>query len=106
MAALLNSLSFAFTNSALPMYRVKYYDYIIKWCSGYNVICVYRWILTKFSFKEQIEEKTTSLLVQIDNRMRILVMLQIMRLNISYQLYVITKIPAIISRYLTAKFEQ
>ena len=29
MAALLNSLSFAFTNSILPKYRVKYYDYII-----------------------------------------------------------------------------
>ena len=27
MAALLNSLSFAFTNSFLPKYRVKYYDY-------------------------------------------------------------------------------
>ena len=53
--------------------------------------------------KEHIEDKTTSLLVQIDNRIRILVMLQIMRLNISYQLYVITKISAIISRYLTAK---
>ena len=35
MAALLNSLSFAFTNSFLPKYRVKYYDYIVvKWCSG------------------------------------------------------------------------
>ena len=34
MAALLNSLSFAFTHSFLPKYRVKYYDYIIKWCSG------------------------------------------------------------------------
>ena len=34
MAALLNSLSFAFTHSFLPNYRVKYYDYIIKWCSG------------------------------------------------------------------------
>ena len=56
--------------------------------------------------KEHIEDKTTSLLVQIYNRIRILVMLQIMRLNISYQLYVITKISAIISRYLTAKFEQ
>ena len=32
--ALLNSLSFAFTNSFLPKYRVKYYDYIVKWCSG------------------------------------------------------------------------
>ena len=57
-------------------------------------------------YLKQIEDKTTSLLVQIDNRIRILVMLQIMRLNISYQLYVITKISAIISRYLTAKFEQ
>ena len=34
MAALLNSLSFAFPNSFLPKYRVKYYDYIVKWCSG------------------------------------------------------------------------
>ena len=34
MAALLNSLSFAFTNSFLPKYRVKYFDYIIKWCLG------------------------------------------------------------------------
>ena len=34
MAALLNSLSFAFANSFLPKYRVKYYDYIVKWCSG------------------------------------------------------------------------
>ena len=34
MAALFNSLSFAFANSFLPKYRVKYYDYIIKWCSG------------------------------------------------------------------------
>ena len=40
MAALLNSdysLSFAFTNSFLPKYRVKYYDYIVKWCSG--ILC-------------------------------------------------------------------
>ena len=56
------------------------------------------------NLKEHIEDKTTSLLVQIYNRIRILVMLQIMRLNISYQLYVITKKSAIISRYLTAKF--
>ena len=34
MAALFNSLSFAFTNSFLSKYRVKYYDYIVKWCSG------------------------------------------------------------------------
>ena len=34
MAALLNSLSFAFANSFLPKYRAKYYDYIVKWCSG------------------------------------------------------------------------
>ena len=51
MAALLNSLYFAFTNSCLPKYRVKCYDYIVKWCSGvgaYNVIGVlYRWILRK-----------------------------------------------------------
>ena len=30
MAALLNSLYFAFTNSCLPMYRVKCYNYIVK----------------------------------------------------------------------------
>ena len=68
-----------------------------------------RWYEGEWSFsmlKEQIEDTTTSLLVQIDNRIRILVMLQILRLNISYQLYVITKISAIISRYFTAKFEQ
>ena len=48
MAALLNSLFFMFKISSLPKYRVKYYDYIIKWCSGiYNVIGVYRWILHK-----------------------------------------------------------
>ena len=34
MAALLNSLSFPFANSFLPKYRIKYYDYIVKWCSG------------------------------------------------------------------------
>ena len=34
MAALLNSLSFAYTHSFLPKYRVEYYNYIIKWCSG------------------------------------------------------------------------
>ena len=62
--------------------------------------------LYPLSVKEQIEDKTTSLLVQIDNRIRILVMLQIMMLNISSPVYVITKISAIISRYLTAKFEQ
>ena len=68
-------------------------------------------MLSPFGFygdilKEQIEDKTTSLLVQIDNRILILVMLQIMMLNISSPVYVITKISAIISRYLTAKFEQ
>ena len=56
--------------------------------------------------KRHAEGKTTSLLVQIYNRIRMLVMLQIMWVNISYQLYVITKISAIISRYFTAKFEQ
>ena len=40
MAALLNSLSFAFANSFLPKYRVKYYDYIVKWCSGVYVMCI------------------------------------------------------------------
>ena len=34
MVALLNSLYFAFKNSFLPKYRVKFYDYIVKWCSG------------------------------------------------------------------------
>ena len=34
MAALLNALSFAFTNSFPPKHRVKYYDYILKCCSG------------------------------------------------------------------------
>ena len=33
IAALLNSLSFGFTNSFLPKYRVKYFDYTLKWCS-------------------------------------------------------------------------
>ena len=60
----------------------------------------------KLTFKRHIEDKTTSLLVQIDNGIRILVMLQIMMLNISSPLYVITEISAIISRYWTAKFEQ
>ena len=50
MAVLLNSLSVAFTNSFQPKYRVKYYDYNLlqSGAVGYNVICVYRWILTKF----------------------------------------------------------
>ena len=26
-------------------YRVKYHDYIVKWCSGVALIGVYRWIL-------------------------------------------------------------
>ena len=47
MAALLNSLSFAFTNSFLPKYRVKYYDHITVEV-GYNVIGVYRWMFPKF----------------------------------------------------------
>ena len=34
MAALLNSLFFMFKISFLPKYRVIYYDYIVKWCSG------------------------------------------------------------------------
>ena len=34
--------------SFLPLYRVIYYDYIVKWCSGiYIVIGVYRWIFPK-----------------------------------------------------------
>ena len=40
MAAPLNSLFFVFTFtiSFLPNYRVKYYDYIGKWCSGIKCI--------------------------------------------------------------------
>ena len=34
MAILLNSLFVVFEISFLPNYCVKYYDYIIKWCSG------------------------------------------------------------------------
>ena len=34
MSALLNSVFFAFKISFLPKYSVKYYDYIVKWCSG------------------------------------------------------------------------
>ena len=34
MAALLNSLFFVFKISFLPKYRVKYYDYIVKWGCG------------------------------------------------------------------------
>ena len=48
MAILLTSLRFVFKISFLPKYRVNYYDYIIKWCLGYNVIGVYRWILPTF----------------------------------------------------------
>ena len=32
--ALLNSLFFVFKISFLPNYCVKYYEYIVKWCSG------------------------------------------------------------------------
>ena len=34
MATLLNSLFFVFNIFFLPNYRVKYYDYIVKWCRG------------------------------------------------------------------------
>ena len=34
MAELLNSLFFVFNISFLPKYRVKYNNYIVKWCSG------------------------------------------------------------------------
>ena len=34
MAALLNSFFFELKISFLPKHRVKYYDYIVKWCSG------------------------------------------------------------------------
>ena len=37
MAALLNSLFVVFKISFLPKYRVIYYDYIVKWCSG--ILC-------------------------------------------------------------------
>ena len=40
MATLLNSLFFVFKISLLPRYRVKYYDHIVKWCSG--VACNWR----------------------------------------------------------------
>ena len=34
MATLLSSLFFMFKISLLSNYRVKYYDYIVKWCNG------------------------------------------------------------------------
>ena len=37
VATRLNSLSFVFKISFLPKYRVIYYDYIVKWCSG--ILC-------------------------------------------------------------------
>ena len=37
MASLLNSLFFVFKISLLPIYRVKYYDYCVKWYSG--IVC-------------------------------------------------------------------
>ena len=43
MAALLNSLSFAFKNSFLPECRVKYYYYIVKsskWSSSVEYPCL------------------------------------------------------------------
>ena len=36
MAALLSSLFVVFKMSFLPKYRVKYYDYIVNWCSLIN----------------------------------------------------------------------
>ena len=48
MTILLTSLLFVFEFSFLPKYRVNYYDYIIKWCLGYNVTGMYRWILPTF----------------------------------------------------------
>ena len=81
------------------IYDVSALLWVITWPSGKLRVYV-------DAFKEQIEDKTTSLLVQIDNRIRISVMSQIMMLNISSPVYVITKISAIISRYLRAKFEQ
>ena len=52
MAALFNSLSVAFTNSFLPKYCFKCYDYTINGAMGYNLIGVYRWILTKFELED------------------------------------------------------
>ena len=37
-AILLTSLLFVFEISFLPMYRVNYYDYFIKWCFGIALI--------------------------------------------------------------------
>ena len=34
MAILVNSSSFLFNISLLHKYRLKYYDYIVKWCIG------------------------------------------------------------------------
>ena len=44
MATLLNSLFFVFNVPLLPKYRVKYYDYIVKWCSG--VVGLYNWCVS------------------------------------------------------------
>ena len=54
MAALLNSLFFVFKISILPNYHVKYYDYIVKWCSGdiMKLVCIAGYFLN-FSFKGQ-----------------------------------------------------
>ena len=52
IAALLHSLYFVFTMSLLPKCSVKYYDYIVTWCSG----IMYRRIAycLKFSFKNNV----------------------------------------------------
>ena len=42
MAALMNSLFFVFKISLLPKDRVKYYDYIVNWCSLIN----YNWCVS------------------------------------------------------------
>ena len=44
MATLLNSLFFVFKISLLPNYLVKYYDYIVKWCSGVE----YNWCISLY----------------------------------------------------------
>ena len=49
MTTLLNSLFLVFIISFLPKYRVKCYDYIVKWY-GMFTIGVYRWILPKFIY--------------------------------------------------------
>ena len=60
MAALLNSLFFVFKMSILPEYRVKYYDYIIKWCRGIYV--------TAHAKMSRLSVKTYSRFITYSNR--------------------------------------